>query len=34
MWLSGGEKDKQKIQDFPNILRKSGTEWNKPVQKI
>lgn len=34
MWLAGGERDKEKIQDFPNILSRSGTEWNKLVKTI
>lgn len=32
--MSDGERDKEKIQDFPNIWSKSGTEWNKLVKTI
>lgn len=34
MWLSDGERDKEKMQDFSNIWSKSGTEWNKLVKTM
>lgn len=34
MWLSDGERKKEKIQDFPDIWSKSDTQWNKLVKKM
>lgn len=34
MWLSDGERDKEKIQDFLNIWSKLGSEINKLVKTM